>query len=127
MLADLPSPSRHGTGLQAAAGWPAFASRVAWNSKWFGREALFGAGGLFGQQVYGFGRNIDSWLGTIDWNFPLGQYFTLSGEFYRGQAIGGLGGGVWNSVLYNGPQNQATTEVTSLSISCSKPARLDSR
>jgi hypothetical protein len=94
--------------------WPAFASRVAWNGKWFGREALFGVGGLYGQQVYGFGRNIDSWLGTIDWNFPLGQYFTLSGEFYRGQAIGGLGGGVWNSVLYNGPQNQASTEVIPL-------------
>lgn len=46
--------------------WPAFASRVAWNGKWFGREALFGAGGLFGQQVYGFGRNIDScWVPLI--------------------------------------------------------------
>lgn len=94
--------------------WPAFASRVAWSGKWFGREALFGVGGLYGRQVYGFGRNIDSWLGTVDWNFPLGQYFTLSGEIYRGQAIGGLGGGVWNSVLYNGLQNSPATEVIPL-------------
>lgn len=94
--------------------WPAFASHIGWNGKWFGKEAGIGVGGLYGRQIYGFGRNIDSWLGTLNWNLPFGPYLTLSGEFYRGQAIGGLGGGVWNSALFNGTPNSPSTEVIPL-------------
>ena len=33
---------------------------------------------------------------------PLASRLTLSGEFYRGRAIGGLGGAIGTSILYGG-------------------------
>ena len=39
----------------------------------------------------------------LDWTLPLNRWFTLSGSFYRGQAIGGIGGGIGRSVLSSGP------------------------
>jgi hypothetical protein len=36
----------------------------------------------------------------VDFKIPIGSYFEFSGEWYRGQAVGGLGGGIWTSVVY---------------------------
>jgi len=36
---------------------------------------------------------------------PFGKYLELSGEWYDGQAVGGLGGGIWTSVVY--PESSA--------------------
>jgi hypothetical protein len=33
----------------------------------------------------------------------FGKHFELSGEWYTGQAVGGLGGGIWASVVYPEP------------------------
>src|SRR5690349_446734 len=38
-----------------------------------------------------------------DWELPLGPWFWLSGEVYRGRAIAGLGGGANGSVLFINP------------------------
>jgi hypothetical protein len=52
--------------------------------------------------------------GAADVDLPIGKWFTFIGEFYRGRAIGGLGGGRGRSVLYNGGMNSPNTEVLGL-------------
>jgi hypothetical protein len=81
---------------------PAYASRVAWSRKAWGQPLALGVGGYYARQNWGIGRNVDSWAATADWSVPLGPRFSWTGEFYRGRALGGLGGGTGRSVLYSG-------------------------
>lgn len=83
-------------------GQPAYAGRVAWTRKTFGRDLTIGAGGYSARQDWGFGREISGWAGTADLNLPLGKYFDFSGEFYRGRGVGGIGGGIGQSILVRG-------------------------
>jgi hypothetical protein len=88
---------------------PGYAGRAAWSHNLFGQTMTFGAGGYYSRQNWGFGRNIDGWAGTLDWTAPLGPRVSLSGEFYRGRALGGLGGGLYHSALFTGyPADPAT-------------------
>ena len=80
---------------------PASALRAAWTRHMFGRDFTVGASGYYSRQNWGFSRHVDAWAGTSDWTVPLGSRFELDGEFYRGRAIGGLGGGIGRSVLFN--------------------------
>jgi hypothetical protein len=80
---------------------PASALRTAWTHKMFGRELTIGASSYYSRQNWGFGRHIDAWAATSDWTVPLGRRFEFDGEFYRGRAIGGLGGGIGRSVLFS--------------------------
>ena len=95
-------------------GQPAYATRVAWSHTVFGQPLRVGAGGYFGRQNYGFDRNVDAWAGTADWEFPLGRQFSLSGEFYRGRGVGGLGGGIGRSVLFSGDPSSQYSQVRAL-------------
>src|SRR5207244_420216 len=76
--------------------------RMAWSRTLFGQPLRVGVGGYYGRQSYGFNRNVDGWAGMTDWDLPLGRQFSLSGKFYRGRALGGLGGGVGRSVFFSG-------------------------
>ena len=80
---------------------PAVGSRVSWTMRAFGQPLTLGAGGYYSREDWGFYRRIDGWAGTSDWTLPLGPIVTLSGEFYRGRAVGGLGGGIGRSVFIN--------------------------
>jgi len=93
---------------------PAFATHLAWKGNVWARPASIGIGGYYERQAWGFSRNVDSWAATADWQVPLGQWFGLSGEFYRGRALGGLGGGVWNSIVANGDPDLSTTRIVGL-------------
>ena len=81
---------------------PAYASRLAWEHTAYQRFASVGAGAYYSRQQWQFGANVDSWAATADWELPLGPNLWLSGEAYRGRAIGGLGGGANPSVLDTG-------------------------
>lgn len=83
-------------------GQPAYAARIAWSHRVFGQNLTAGVGGYWGRQTWGFGRNVDGWANTFDLLLPLGKYLEFSGQFYRGSALGGLGGGIGQSVLWNG-------------------------
>jgi len=83
-------------------GQPAYASRIAWTAQLFGNPVVFGAAGYYGRQDWGFGKTVDGWAGMTDWNMPLPGKFSWSGEIYRGRAIGGLGGGIARSVIFDG-------------------------
>ena len=60
-----------------------------------------GTGAYYSNQDWGFGRSIGAWAATADWDVPLGPVVSVSGEFYKGRAIGGLGGGLSASVLFD--------------------------
>jgi len=93
---------------------PAYATRVAWSRNLFGQALRVGAAGYYGRQSYGFGRNVDAWSGMTDWDLPLGRQFSLSGKFYRGKGLGGLGGGIGRSVFFSGDPGSLYTQVRGL-------------
>jgi regulator of replication initiation timing len=95
-------------------GQPAYAGRIAWSHHLFGQQMIAGVGGYFGRQNWGFNRNINAWTTTADLTVPLGNLFQFSGEFYRGNATGGLGGGIGQSVVWNGNIYDAGTVVHGL-------------
>jgi hypothetical protein len=83
-------------------GQPGYAARVSWSRRMLGESLIFGAGGYYGRQDWGFGRKVDGWAGTLDLTLPLGKQFEFTGAFYRGRAVAGFGGGVGQGVLLNG-------------------------
>jgi hypothetical protein len=100
---DVPQPGYRIPTVGEQSGQPAYATRIAWTRKAFGRDLTFGLGGYYGRQNWAFGRNVDGWAGTTDLTVPLGNLFDLTGEFYRGRGVGGLGGGIGQSLLLSGP------------------------
>lgn len=95
-------------------GQPAYGARVAWTHNVFGLPLTLGSGGYYSRQDWGFNRHVDGWAGMADWQAPLFSRLTLSGEFYRGRAAGGLGGAIGRSVLFNGDPTVATTQLQPL-------------
>jgi hypothetical protein len=93
---------------------PAVGSRVAWTHGAGDHALTLGVGGYYSRQNYGVGRTADAWAGTVDWNAPLGNHIALSGEFYRGRALGGLGAAQGRSVLFNGPESTPTSALIGL-------------
>jgi hypothetical protein len=83
-------------------GMPAYATRIGFSRSDGDHVFGAGAGAYYSRQNWGYGRTLDSWAATADWDLPLGKWFSLSGELYRGRAIGGLGAGASGSVLYAG-------------------------
>jgi hypothetical protein len=95
-------------------GQPAYATRLAWTQTVNGQNIVAGIGGYYDRQNWGLGRSIDAWTGTADLTVPLGSRFEFTGQFYRGRATGGLGGGIAQSVLWVGPFDNPATEVYGL-------------
>jgi hypothetical protein len=83
-------------------GQPAYGARVAWGRQIFGVPMTIGTAAYYSRQDWGFGHHVDGWAGMADWDIPLARRLRLSGEFYRGTAVGGLGGGIGRSVLFSG-------------------------
>jgi hypothetical protein len=93
---------------------PAYATRLAWSRRVFGQPLTLGAGGYYSRENWGFNRNINGWAANTDWIIPFGQHFNLSGKFYTGRAIGGLGAGIGRSVVFNGFLGNPATTVRGL-------------
>ena len=85
-----------------ASGQPAYAIRTSWTKTLQGRALTLGASGYYSRQNWGFDWNVDGWAAATDWRIPIASRFELSGEFYRGRAVGGRGGGIGQSVLFSG-------------------------
>ena len=107
---DLPSDpySRYPTWGEQS-GQPAYATRIAWSHSLFGQNFTVGASGYYSRQDWGFGRSVDGWAGIADLTVPFGKRWEFTGEFYRGRAVAGLGGGIGQSVFPNGPFLALTT------------------
>jgi hypothetical protein len=93
---------------------PAYASRAAWSHSLFGQKLTLGGGGYYGRQDYGFNRNVNAWAGMADWSLPLTHKLSLTGKFYRGSALGGLGATIGTSTVYVGDLSQSATTVIPL-------------
>ena len=96
----------YGTHRQPQAGEstgnPAYALRTGWAGSFNGRPAVFGISSYFSPQHWGQGWNVNGWAVATDWRAPIARRFELSGELYRGRAVGGIGGGIGQSVIFSG-------------------------
>jgi hypothetical protein len=80
---------------------PALAGRIAIDrSTATHYPFILGFAGYRARQQYQTFNQIDSWTVNTDLRIPVGKYLEVSGEWYDGQAVGGLGGGIWTSVVY---------------------------
>jgi hypothetical protein len=61
----------------------------------------FGVGGYFAPHQSSLGRSFDSWAATADARLLLPARLQFTGSFYRGLALGGLGGGAYKDFAYS--------------------------
>ena len=78
---------------------PAYEGRVSYSRDEGAHKLKLGLGGYYERQSYTGDMYVDSWAATADWLVPISPRFELSGEGYRGRALGGLGGGVYKDVI----------------------------
>jgi len=92
---------------------PAFASRISWQNATSELPAAIGVGGYFGNQQYtnATATEVHGWAMTADWRFPITRRFEITGEAYRGDAVGALGGGLLNNIVYNGISINTSTKI----------------
>ena len=87
--------------------WPGTEARVAFASGTDGVGPEIGFGGYFSPHRIPTGMRFNAWAGTMDLRLPLPKHFELSGSFYRGQALGGLGGGAFKDYVIRTDTNTA--------------------
>ncbi len=80
--------------------WPGVEGRFALVRPEVERGLQIGVGGVFAPHRTGGGRKFNTWAGTLDYRLPLAKCVELSGSFYHGQALGGLGGGDYKDYIY---------------------------
>ena len=61
--------------------------------------ASIGLGGYVSPHSLSDGRGYDAWAATVDWRLPLPAGLLLTGNAYRGLALGGLGGGAYKDIV----------------------------
>jgi hypothetical protein len=92
-------------------GAPAYAIRTAWSRPVHEHPMSFGIAGYYGHQNWGWDRYVNAWAGMADWQMPITSRISLSGEFYHGLGIGGLGAGGGRSVVFGGSPADASTPI----------------
>ena len=95
-------------------GQPAYALRSAWSRPVFGHPLSVGVAGYYGRQNWSWDRYVDAWAGMTDWQIPILRRLNLSGEFYRGRAVGGLGAAIGQTIVYGGNPNNPYTSIHGL-------------
>jgi hypothetical protein len=81
--------------------WPGVEGRIALLKGIGDREAHFGIGGYFAPHKIAGVTDFNSWAGTMDFHFPVFSHLEFEGMAYRGQALGGLGGGAYKDFVYS--------------------------
>ena len=95
-------------------GQPAYAVRTAWLRPVYNHPLSFGVAGYYGRQNWSWSRYVDAWAGMADWQIPILRRLTLSGEFYRGRGVGGLGAAIGQTILYGANPYDPTTSIRGL-------------
>lgn len=81
--------------------WPGVEARFAFlGSPHVNGRNRFGVGGYFASHRTSLGRSFDAWAGTLDARLFLPARLQLTASFYRGLALGGLGGGAYKDFVY---------------------------
>jgi hypothetical protein len=71
---------------------PTYALRLSANTKSEDRPANIGVSALYSPQRYFAGSHVAGWAGMVDWKFSPLPHTEISGEFFTGRGIDGLGG-----------------------------------
>lgn len=79
--------------------WPGLETRFAFLGSKSETGAQLGFGGFFAPHRTGGGTRWNAWAGTMDYRQPLPGHMEFAGNFYRGQSLGGLGGGAYKDYL----------------------------
>jgi hypothetical protein len=95
-----PFQGRNSTAGEASR-YPEIAGRIALDRSETDHPFMFGFGASRAQQRYEAFDAITSWTVNTDFRFVPIKHLELSGEWYTGQAAGGLGGGIWSSVIFS--------------------------
>lgn len=96
-------------------GQPAYALRTAWSRPVYDHPLSFAVAGYYGRQDWSaWNHSIDAWAGMTDWQIPILRRLLLSGEFYRGRAVGGLGAAVGQTIVFGGSPIYSTTSIRGL-------------
>ncbi|MBB5315585.1 hypothetical protein [Tunturibacter empetritectus] len=80
--------------------WPGVEARVALLGSKLDEGSHLGFGGYFAPHLSPLGNRFDAWAGTLDAKLLLPYRLAFSGSFYRGEALGGLGGGGFKDFTY---------------------------
>jgi uncharacterized coiled-coil protein SlyX len=80
--------------------WPGLEARVAGLGSKLDDSSHVGIGGYFAPHMDPSGRRYDAWAATLDTHLHLPAHLELTGSFYRGRALGGLGGGAYKDIAY---------------------------
>jgi len=107
-LSPVISASGNITGMPASTAeqsrWPGVEARVALLGSNLNHGdndgSRVGVGGYFAPHHISLGYNFDAWTATLDGRLLLPAHLQLSGSFYRGLALGGLGGGAYKDFAY---------------------------
>jgi uncharacterized coiled-coil protein SlyX len=87
---------------------PGYEGRISYSAdetrKGVPRPFVLGVSGYSAHQFYSSATQIHSWAVTGDWQIPVFRWFALTGEAYRGRALGGLGGGTYKDIV-TGPDS----------------------
>jgi hypothetical protein len=98
-------------------GQPAYAMRTSWAKPVFDHLLSFGVAGYYGRQNWTWSRYVDAYAGMADWQIPIVRRLGLSGEFYRGRGVGGLGAAIGQTIVFGGNPMYATTPIRGLNSS----------
>jgi hypothetical protein len=96
-----------GPSLAEQSRWPGTEARLAFASGAEGVGPEIGFGGYFSPHRIPNGMRFNAWAGTMDLRLPLPKHMELGGSFYRGQALGGLGGGGFKDYVIRTDTNEA--------------------
>jgi hypothetical protein len=105
-LIDPQSPGYTSTQLDSpveASRHPGYEGRISFHghdtASGIAHPFVLGVGGYSADQFYNSTTHIHAWAVTGDWQIPFGARLEITGEAYRGSALGGLGGGAYKDVL----------------------------
>ena len=108
-LIDVPDPPSFSSTLAGAVSlaehshWPGTELHIGLAGKDERASPSIGVGGYYSTHKTAGGANFDAWAGTLDLRLPLPMGLELTGSFYRGSSLGGLGGGAYKDyVFYSG-------------------------
>ena len=73
--------------------WPGTEARIAFLGGPTNAGPEIGVGGYFSPHHSADGAVFNAWAATMDVRLPMTKYFEMTANAYRGQALGGLGGG----------------------------------
>jgi hypothetical protein len=86
--------------------WPGTEARISFGAGERGVGPEIGIGGYFSPHTTGNNVRFNAWAGTLDLRVPMGRHVELTGNAYRGQALGGLGGGGYVDYYYQNVQGR---------------------